>query len=151
MFPEFFSSGKQDQIVSIEAPATSIAACQKYGLKLNPMELRITRVELNSGEPEILIISLLDYERYPTDLFAGLYPDRWPVEEDYNVVKYQIELENFSGKSVLSVYQDSHARMFSKNTHKPEYKNNNHNCQSCSNKTSKHFDSSYYLDKKQYS
>lgn len=112
---EFISSDKQDQIISLEAPATSNAACQKYGLDLNPMKLRLIRVELNSGEPEVLITSLLDNEKYPTDLFAELYHDRWPVEEDYKVMKCRIELENFSGKSALTVYQDFHARIFSKN------------------------------------
>ena len=112
---EFISSGKQDQIVSINAPATSISACQKYGLEQSPIKLRLIRVELNSGEPEVLITSLLDSEKYPTYLFADLYHDRWPVEEDYKVMKCRIELENFSGKSELSVYQDFHARIFSKN------------------------------------
>ena len=79
------------------------------------MKLRLIRVELDSGEPEVLITSLLDSEKYPTDLFAELYHDRWPVEEDYKVMKCRIELENFSGKSSLSVYQDFHARTFSKN------------------------------------
>ena len=79
------------------------------------MKLRLIRVELNSGEAEVLITSLLDTEKYPTDLFADLYHDRWPVEEDYKVVKCRIELENFSGKSELSVYQDFHACIFSKN------------------------------------
>jgi len=112
---EFISSGKQDQIVSIEPPTTSIVACQEYGLDLCPMKLRLIRVELDSGEPEVLITSLLDSETYPTDLFAELYHDRWPVEEDYKIMKCRIELENFSGKSSLSVYQDFHARIFSKN------------------------------------
>lgn len=44
-----------------------------------------------------------------------LYHKRWPVEEDYKTMKCWIEVENFSGKSVLSVYQDFHAKVFSKN------------------------------------
>lgn len=40
---------------------------------------------------------------------------RWPVEEDYKLMQCRIEIENFTGKSVLSVYQDFHARVFSKN------------------------------------
>jgi hypothetical protein len=112
---EFINSGKQDQVVSIDAPTTSIATCQEYGLDLCPIKLRLIRVELDSGKPEVLVTSLLDSEKYPTDLFAKLYHDRWPVEEDYKVMKCRIELENFSGQSSLSVYQDFHARTFSKN------------------------------------
>jgi hypothetical protein len=36
-------------------------------------------------------------------------------QEDYKTLKYRLEVENFSGKSVLSVYQDFHAKLFSKN------------------------------------
>ena len=112
---KFIRSGKQEQIVSIKAPPTSIASCKKYGLDLAPIKLRLIRVELDSGGAEVLITSLLDSEKYPSDQFAELYHDRWPVEEDYKVMKCRIEIENFSGKSSLSVYQDFHARTFSKN------------------------------------
>lgn len=40
---------------------------------------------------------------------------RWPVEEDYKIMKCHIQVENFSGKTVRSVYQDFHAKVFSKN------------------------------------
>jgi len=81
----------------------------------SPMNLRLIRVKLDSGETEVLITSLTDCEKYPFHLFAELYHDRWPVEEDYKIMKCRIELENFSGQSELSVYQDFHARIFSKN------------------------------------
>ncbi len=112
---KFIKSGRQEQIVPIEAPLTSIAACKDRKLDTQPMRLRLIRVELDSGETEVLITSLTDCEKYPFHLFAELYHDRWPVEEDYKIMKCRIELENFSGKSELSVYQDFHARIFSKN------------------------------------
>jgi len=62
-----------------------------------------------------LITSLVDIETYPPEIFLDLYHHRWPIEEDYKVMKCRIEIENFTGKSVLSVYQDFHARIFSKN------------------------------------
>lgn len=112
---KFIKSGKREQLVTIKAPATSIAACQNRRLDTLPMQLRLIRVELDSGEPEVLITSLTDSEKYPYSLFSELYHDRWPVEEDYKVMKCRIEMENFSGQSELSVYQDFHARVFSKN------------------------------------
>ncbi len=75
----------------------------------------ISRIELDSGETEILITSLTDTNEYPYDLFADLYHLRWPVEEDYKALKYRLDVENFSGKSKHSVYQDFHAKVFSKN------------------------------------
>jgi len=112
---KFMKSGNREQLITIKAPATSLAACQDHQLDTLPMQLRLIRVELDSGEPEVLITSLADTEKYPHSLFAELYHDRWPVEEDYKVMKCRIEMENFSGQSALSVYQDFHARVFSKN------------------------------------
>jgi hypothetical protein len=53
--------------------------------------------------------------QYPYELFRKLYHCRWQVEEDYKVLKAWLTMENFSGKSVLSIYQDFHAKIFSKN------------------------------------
>ncbi len=112
---EFSDSGKKDQIVTITAPYTSIKKCGELGLDTAPLTVRLIRVELETGETEILITSLTDQEKYPHEIFAELYHGRWPVEEDCKTMKCRIELENFTGKSVLSVYQDFHARVFSKN------------------------------------
>lgn len=73
------------------------------------------RIELDSGETEILVTSLTDMKKYPYELFSELYHLRWPIEEDYKTLKYRLQVENFSGKSVHSVYQDFHAKLFSKN------------------------------------
>ena len=112
---KFYNSGKTDTIISLPAPGTSIRQCRKMGLDILPLKLRLIRVELNTGETEILITSLLEQKTYPTDIFMELYHKRWPVEEDYKTMKCGLEVENFSGKSVLSVYQDFHAKVFSKN------------------------------------
>lgn len=84
------------------------------GLDLSPLQFRLVRVELATGEAEILITSLLDTQKHPYEQFAELYHERWPVEEDYKAMKQWIEIENFSGKSVNSIYQDFHAKVFSK-------------------------------------
>ena len=112
---KFYQSGKTEKIVKIEPTALSKKKCREMGLDAAPISLRLIRVELDSGETEILATSLLDTQRYPAELFAELYHLRWPVEEDYKTMKYRIEIENFSGKTVRSVYQDFHAKLFSKN------------------------------------
>ena len=85
------------------------------GLDKKPVKVRMLRVELDSGETEILVTSLTDTNKFSYDIFSELYHLRWPVEEDYKNIKYRLEAENFSGKSVLSIYQDFHAKLFSKN------------------------------------
>ena len=37
------------------------------------------------------------------------------IEEDYKAMKCRIEVENFTGNSALAVYQDFHAKVFTKN------------------------------------
>lgn len=99
----------------MKAPASSVAKCRELGLDTLDLKLRLIRIELENSETEILITSLINFEKYPPEIFLDLYHHRWPVEEDYKVMKCRIEIENFTGKSVLSVYQDFHARIFSKN------------------------------------
>lgn len=112
---KFYQSGCKEKIVSIKPSYPARIKCREMGLDINPLKLRLLRVELDTGETEILITSLLNTVTYPHCEFANLYHCRWPVEEDYKVIKRRIEVENFSGKSVLSVYQDFHAKVFSKN------------------------------------
>jgi len=112
---KFFRSGKLQKIIHLKAPASSIAKCRELGLDTLDLKLRLIRIELENGETEILITSLVDSDKYTAEIFFDLYHHRWPIEEDYKVMKCRIEIENFTGKSVLSVYQDFHARIFSKN------------------------------------
>ncbi len=112
---KFYLSGKKEQLVKIEPSPQSIRKCFEMGLDKKPIKVRLIRVELDSGETEILITSLTDMEKYSHDLFSELYHLRWPVEEDYKALKYRLQVENFSGKTVHSVYQDFHAKLFSKN------------------------------------
>ena len=112
---KFFLSGDKEQIVKFKPSPQSVKKCHEMGLDANPLKVRLIRVELESGETEILVTSLTDMERYPVELFSDLYHRRWPVEEDYKTLKYRLQVENFSGKTVHSVYQDFHAKVFSKN------------------------------------
>ena len=111
----FYLSGKKEQIATIYPSSQSLRKCHEMGIGKKPIKVRFLRVELDSGETEILITSLKDMKQYPYMLFSELYHLRWPVEEDYKALKYRLQVENFSGKTVRSIYQDFHAKLFSKN------------------------------------
>ena len=111
----FLVSGRLDQIVTLKPSAEARKECQARGLSAAPLQLRLLRIELDGGGVEVLGTSLLDQQAYPYALFKELYHTRWPVEEDYKVVKSRIEVENWSGESVLVIYQDFHAKIFTKN------------------------------------
>ncbi len=112
---DFYNSGKKDAIVEIKPHHSANAQLRKLGLPKTTKKFRLIRIELDSSETEILITSLLDSAQYQHHLFQGLYFKRWGVEEDYKRLKHRIEIENFSGKSPESIYQDFHAKIFSKN------------------------------------
>ena len=112
---KFYLSGEKEQIVKIKSTPQSARKCREMGLDTNSIKVRMIRIELESGETEILVTSLTDMQKLPYELFSDLYHCRWPVEEDYKTLKYRLEVENFSGKTTRSVYQDFHAKVFSKN------------------------------------
>jgi hypothetical protein len=112
---QFYLSGKQEQILTLRPSSVSVEMCDKLGLPVVPLQVRAIRVELGNGKIEILVTSLMDRILYPHEIFKDLYKLRWTAEENYKAVKCRIEIENFSGKSVESVYQDFHAKVFAMN------------------------------------
>lgn len=81
-------------------------------------KLRVRLVSLDipgTGEREVIATSLLDEKAFPTALFAWLYYKRWGIETYYHQLKNRLDLENFSGLTVESVYQDFHAMLFISN------------------------------------
>jgi hypothetical protein len=111
----FIQSGELDRTIKLSCSYNSALQCARYHLDKNLIKLRLIRIDLPSGETEVLISSLTNRQMYPYDVFGDLYHQRWPVEEDYKLIKCRIQMENFSGKTVHSVYQDFHAKVFAKN------------------------------------
>lgn len=112
---DFIASGKQEEVVTLRPDHRARRECRQRGLAADPLQLRLVRVELPTGEVEVLITSLLDAACFPYEVFKELYSLRWPVEEDYKVMKSRLEVENWSGISQEAVYQDFHATVFTKN------------------------------------
>jgi hypothetical protein len=73
---------------------------------------RLIKVELESGETEILCTSLTDTEKYSFKDFKELYHYRWNEEEAYKLLKSRVEVEDFSGKTARAVKQDFFAKVF---------------------------------------
>ncbi len=87
---------------------------EEFGLRYPGMErkvkCRLVKVFLDNGVTEILCTSLLDIEKYPRADFKEIYHLRWGVEEGYKMFKSRIDIEAFTGKSVVSVKQDIYAK-----------------------------------------
>jgi hypothetical protein len=111
----FVDSGEASATVAFEPNDEARRQCATYALPDSPVTLRLIRVELSSGEIEVLATSLLDEAAFPTDCFGELYHKRWGIEENYLTQKHRLEIENFSGKSAQVVRQDFYAKLFTLN------------------------------------
>ena len=111
---EFYQSGLNSNIVKMY-PGRDARLSKKPYSKDTFREIRIVRVELPSGEVEILISSLTDLNKYPNSIFKDLYYLRWGVETFYDELKNKIKAEHFSGYSNHSILQDFYAALFVSN------------------------------------
>lgn len=109
---EFLKSGKKQAVAILEADRLMTQQCEEKGLSSNPMLVRLLRVKTYKGD-YILITNLLKKATYPMASFKELYHLRWQIEEGYKKQKSWVEIENFTGKSVLAIKQDYHARILS--------------------------------------
>ncbi len=98
-------------IVTLKAEGTVNKKCQELGLPEKIIE-SFVRVRLSTGEIEVLVTSLLDEKKYLALVFKELYNLRWGVECFFCVIKERVKIDNFTGKTVISVKQDFFATMF---------------------------------------
>ena len=73
--------------------------------------VRVLKVTLSSGETETLLTNL-NQEQLPWEQAAQLYFKRWGIETAYDTLKSKFQLENFSGKTEVSVLQDFYATIY---------------------------------------
>ena len=73
--------------------------------------IRVLKVVLSTGETETLLTNL-NQEQLPLNQAAQLYFKRWGIETAYDTLKSKFQLENFSGKTEVSVLQDFYATVY---------------------------------------
>ena len=86
----FVADGAKERIVVLTPNTASARQCREGHLPADPLRVRLIRVELESGEVEVLITSLLDTKAYPYRAFAKLYALRWGIEENYKREKQRL-------------------------------------------------------------
>ena len=111
----FLAAGKEDAVVTLTASNKMIKECKARHIKATLLRVRLIRVLLSSGEVEVLATSLRDHEEYSHFQFKALYNLRWPIEESYKRQKSRIEIDNWTGRSELTIRQDYHAKVFTMN------------------------------------
>jgi hypothetical protein len=108
----FYNSGKQSDIITLELPARDKAEAAKWEITQTKLRCRLTRIELDGGETEILLTSLVDEQMFSVADTKELYGLRWPIENSYKTFKHKVCIENFSGKSQQAILQDFYVKIF---------------------------------------
>ena len=78
-------------------------------------EYRLVRVELSTGETEVLLTTLTDQKKYPAREFGPLYNCRWGVETCFFLLKSLLQLARFSAVTVNNAWQDIYATLIGYN------------------------------------
>lgn len=74
------------------------------------LKVRVLTIKLSDEKDEILITNLFD-ENLGVDFFKEVYKLRWKIETNYNLIKNQMQLENFSCILPDCILQDIYAQM----------------------------------------
>jgi hypothetical protein len=115
---DFFESDEESKIITInELGEDSQTQLNQKNIDFKSFKIRLIKVWLKNGEVEVLATSLLDENKYLTKDFKWLYSKRWGIETNFDHLKNHLQLENFTGLSVLSVKQDFFANAFIINMH----------------------------------
>jgi len=110
----FVKSEKKSSVVEI-FPNQKHALEGKDYSKHTSLKVRLIRIDLPSGETEVLMTSLLDSIKYPTNIFKELYFLRWGIETFYDELKNKLKVEYFTGYSKTSIKQDFFCAIFVSN------------------------------------
>lgn len=97
------ASRETDIIVTLKPSSKS--EIRKLGLP-EEIKVRFVKVQKSDSRVYILATSLLDQQLYARDFFSEIYDLRWEIETFFDIIKNRLSLENFTGKTVESVYQD---------------------------------------------
>ena len=112
---DFLAADQDDAVVTLQPHTEAQADCRARDLPTTPIRVRLIRVMLPTGAVAVLMASLLDRDDYPAEEFAALYHLRWAEEEHFKCFKSRVEVENWSGKSALTIDQDFQAKVFTLN------------------------------------
>ena len=110
---DFLRAGKQEQIVTLPAPAKADA--DAYECPATPQTVRLVRHVASTGKVRVLMTNLLDAQRFPAEQFGDLYHQRWRIEEAFKRLKLRLNLEHVSGLSQLAALQDFAAKILCDN------------------------------------
>jgi len=106
---DFVQSTDKERIVVLRMGERAVRALKKLGHKVtrkDRIQVRLIRVELKTGEVEVLMTTLLDLRKYPHRAFKELYNKRWGIETSIFVLKSFFQSAVFSSYTLPGVQQE---------------------------------------------
>ena len=87
----------------------------KFTINGKTYQVKVFKIILDSGEEEILVTNLPSSDLSRKEV-GELYFKRWGIEVKFDSLKNKLELENWSGRRTVTVYQDFWAKLDLANT-----------------------------------
>lgn len=103
---------RKDFIVEWQSSQKEKSTCVKNGLDHDQLMVRVVKIELGTGETELLVTSLVNQEEYSSEELSELYHLRWGVEECFKNLKTKMKVEYFGCKKSQGIYQEFFAHIF---------------------------------------
>lgn len=99
-YKEILNTTKPNEVVTIEITKARARELKKQGKAIPPgttLQVRVLKVELSTGETEILLTNV-SVDELSYDESKPLYFKRWGIETRFDELKHKFEIENFSGQ-----------------------------------------------------
>jgi hypothetical protein len=106
---DFVQSKDNERVITVNLKGRALKAIQKLDIDVQPnaeMKLRLIRVELKTGEIEVLLTTLMDRKKYHYKRIGENYGARWGVETAFLIVKSFLQLALVSSYKPDGVRQD---------------------------------------------
>jgi len=106
---EFCDGKEPEKIVILEAPKKTKEKVARGEIEINLEPVKVRLVKYNVSGKSYVVATTVLTEAISKEEIAGLYHERWGIEELYKVTKEIIEVEDFHGKTEQGVKQELYA------------------------------------------
>lgn len=106
---DFIQSNENERIITTNMSERAVRSLKKVGYKVsrkNTLTYRLIRVELPTGEVEVLLTTLLHRRYFHHKHFKELYAKRWGIETAIFVLKSYFQAATFSSYTLPAVEQE---------------------------------------------
>lgn len=107
----FWESDEVERIVTLQMSPKQRETVERLEL-VREVRVRLVKIELETGQIEVLATSLVDEAEATREHLNELYGLRWGVETYLDRIKNIFEVERLSGTSVRTIEQDVYGTVF---------------------------------------